>query len=60
MDFEDPSQLTHLGGSLLAPPPDMEAVPVPAAEAAVALAIALRYYNDHATIDVDKADELKG
>lgn len=31
-----------------------------AAEAAVALAIALSYYNSHATIDVDKADELKG
>ncbi len=31
-----------------------------AAEAAVALAIALCYYNSHATIDVDQADELKG
>jgi NADH-quinone oxidoreductase subunit K len=31
-----------------------------AAEAAVALAIALAYYNNHATIDVDRADELKG
>jgi NADH:ubiquinone oxidoreductase subunit K len=31
-----------------------------AAEAAVALAIALNYYHTHATIDVDKADELKG
>ncbi len=31
-----------------------------AAEAAVALAIALNYYNSHATIDVDQADELKG
>jgi NAD(P)H-quinone oxidoreductase subunit 4L len=31
-----------------------------AAEAAVALAIALNYYYTHATIDVDKADELKG
>ncbi|MGO8748585.1 MAG: NADH-quinone oxidoreductase subunit NuoK [Thermoguttaceae bacterium] len=31
-----------------------------AAEAAVALAIALNYYNSHATIDVDRADELKG
>jgi NADH:ubiquinone oxidoreductase subunit K len=30
------------------------------AEAAVALAIALNYYNNHATIDVDRADELKG
>lgn len=31
-----------------------------AAEAAVALAIALNYYNNHATIDVDRANELKG
>lgn len=31
-----------------------------AAEAAVALAIALCYYNTHATIDVDEGDELKG
>ncbi len=31
-----------------------------AAEAAVALAIALSFYNNHATIDVDQADELKG
>lgn len=31
-----------------------------AAEAAVALAIALNFYNNHATIDVDEADELKG
>ena len=31
-----------------------------AAEAAVALAIALNFYNNHATIDVDRADELKG
>jgi NADH-quinone oxidoreductase subunit K len=31
-----------------------------AAEAAVALAIALNFYNSHSTIDVDRADELKG
>jgi len=31
-----------------------------AAEAAVALAIALNFYNNHATIDVDQADDLKG
>lgn len=31
-----------------------------AAEAAVALAIALNFYNNHATIDVDKANELQG
>ena len=31
-----------------------------AAEAAVALAITLNYYNNHSTVDVDRADELKG
>ena len=31
-----------------------------AAEAAVALAIILNFYNNHATVDVDKAEELKG
>ena len=31
-----------------------------AAEAAVALAIFLNFYNNHATVDVDQADELKG
>jgi NADH-quinone oxidoreductase subunit K len=31
-----------------------------AAEAAVALAIALNFYNNHTTIDVDRADDLKG
>lgn len=31
-----------------------------AAEAAVALAIFLNFYNNHATVDVDDADELKG
>ena len=31
-----------------------------AAEAAVALAIALNFYNNHATIDVDRANDLHG
>ena len=31
-----------------------------AAEAAVALAIALNFYNNHSTVDVDRANELKG
>ena len=31
-----------------------------AAEAAVALAIALNFYNNHLTVDVDTAEELKG
>ena len=31
-----------------------------AAEAAVALAIALNFYNNHNTVDIDRADELQG
>jgi len=31
-----------------------------AAEAAVALAIALNFYNNHLTIDVDQGNELRG
>ena len=31
-----------------------------AAEAAVALAITLNFYNNHSTVDVDQADELRG
>jgi NADH-quinone oxidoreductase subunit K len=31
-----------------------------AAEAAVALAITLSFYNNHATVDVDRADDLRG
>ena len=31
-----------------------------AGEAAVALAIVLNFYNNHLTVDVDTADELKG
>lgn len=31
-----------------------------AAEAALALAIALNFYNNHATIDVDEGDALRG
>ncbi|MGC3969985.1 MAG: NADH-quinone oxidoreductase subunit NuoK [Pirellulales bacterium] len=31
-----------------------------AAEAAVALAITLNFYNNHSTVDVDRAGELKG
>jgi NADH-quinone oxidoreductase subunit K len=31
-----------------------------AAEAAVALAIFLNFYNNHASVDVDEADNLKG
>ena len=45
-----------LDGQLIA----MFVIVLAAAEAAVALAIALNFYNNHATIDVDQADELKG
>lgn len=45
-----------LDGQLLA----LFVIVLAAAEAAVALAIALNYYNNHSTIDVDRADELKG
>ncbi len=31
-----------------------------AAEAAIALAIVLNFYNNHMTVDVDAAEELKG
>ncbi|MBM4068920.1 MAG: NADH-quinone oxidoreductase subunit NuoK [Planctomycetes bacterium] len=31
-----------------------------AAEAAVALAIVLNFYNNHTTVDVDTAEDLKG
>ena len=31
-----------------------------AGEAAIALAIILNFYNNHATVDVDRADELRG
>src|SRR4249919_2635022 len=31
-----------------------------AAEAAVALAITLNFYNNHMTVDIDKANELNG
>jgi len=45
-----------LDGSLMA----LFVIVLAAAEAAVALAIALNFYNNHATIDVDSADDLKG
>lgn len=31
-----------------------------AAEAAIALAIVLNFYNNHTTVDVDSAEDLKG
>ena len=49
---------SHLGldGQLIA----IFVIVLAAAEAAVALAIALNFYNNHTTIDVDRAEDLKG
>ena len=47
---------TGLDGHLIA----LFVIVLAAAEAAVALALALNYYNNHASIDVDRGDELKG
>ena len=49
-------QTLGLDGELMA----LFVIVLAAAEAAVALAIALNFYNNHTTIDVDQADELKG
>src|ERR1700749_2254568 len=51
-----PSHSIGLDGQLIA----LFVIVLAAAEAAVALAITLNFYNNHATIDVDRADELKG
>lgn len=53
---KNPQFSLGLDGQLIA----LFVIVLAAAEAAVALAIALNYYNNHATIDVDRADELKG
>ena len=52
----DSQMATGLDGQLIA----LFVIVLAAAEAAVALAIALSFYNNHATIDVDQGDELKG
>jgi len=52
----DPQFALGLDGHIIA----LFVIVLAAAEAAVALAIALNYYNNHGTIDVDRADELKG
>jgi len=52
----DARHMLALDGQLIA----LFVIVLAAAEAAVALAIALGYYNLHATIDVDRGDELKG
>lgn len=50
------SESLGLDGQLMA----LFVIVLAAAEAAIALAIALNFYNNHATIDVDNADDLKG
>ena len=52
------SEYTHLGidGQIYS----LFIIVLAAAEAAVALAIALNFYNNHLTIDVDRANKLKG
>ena len=52
------SRFTSLGldGQLIS----LFVIVLAAAEAAVALAIALNFYNNHLTIDVDRGDELQG
>jgi len=53
---KDPDLALGLDGQLIA----MFVIVLAAAEAAVALAITLNFYNNHSTVDVDRADELKG
>lgn len=57
LNFAAFSRYTPLGldGQVMA----LFVIVLAAAEAAVALAICLNFYNNHATIDVDQADELK-
>jgi len=50
------SESLGLDGQLIA----LFVIVLAAGEAAVALAIALNFYNNHTTIDVDRADDLKG
>jgi NAD(P)H-quinone oxidoreductase subunit 4L len=52
----DSGYLLGLDGQLIS----LFVIVLAAAEAAVALAITLNFYNNHATVDVDRADELKG
>jgi NADH-quinone oxidoreductase subunit K len=50
------SESLGLDGQLIA----LFVIVLAAAEAAVALAIVLNLYNNYTTVDVDRADELKG
>ena len=58
LNFVAFSRYTKLGldGQVIA----LFVIVLAAAEAAIALAIALNFYNNHLTIDVDKADDLQG
>jgi NADH:ubiquinone oxidoreductase subunit K len=53
---KDTNMSIGLDGQLIA----LFVIVLAAAEAAVALAITLNFYNNHSTVDVDRADELKG
>lgn len=56
-EYLRPGQVTlGLDGQLIA----LFVIVLAAAEAAVALAITLNFYNNHTTVDVDRADELSG
>jgi NADH:ubiquinone oxidoreductase subunit K len=53
---QNPELSLKLDGDVIA----LFVIVLAAAEAAVALAITLNFYNNHATVDVDEADELRG
>jgi NADH-quinone oxidoreductase subunit K len=57
LNFVAFARYTPLGidGQMLA----LFGIVLPAAEAAIALAIILSFYNNHMTVDVDRANELK-
>ncbi len=54
--LRDDANSLGLDGQLMA----LFVIVLAAAEAAVALAIALNFYNNHDSIDVDRADQLRG
>jgi NADH:ubiquinone oxidoreductase subunit K len=54
--LQNGGQFLGLDGPLMA----LFVIVLAAAEAAVALAIALNFYNNHDSIDVDRADQLQG
>ncbi len=54
--YLDPHSRLALDGQLIA----IFVIVLAAAEAAVALGIALNFYNNHGSIDIDRGDELKG